>query len=188
MTDRRTEILDTALTVLADTGMRGLTHRAVDTAAGLAQGSTSYYFRTRDALITACVRRLLDLDVTELPATVPTTLDEIADLAAASVVRLALVDAGRTRARYELSLHAVRVPDVHAELVTAGDELRRLITGLVARTGVADPEQTAHALAALLEGLTFTGLIRGPHTPDALFTYAREPIFRLLSAFMKNNS
>ena len=36
--DRRTAILDGALAVLAEQGMRGLTHRAVDAAAGLPAG------------------------------------------------------------------------------------------------------------------------------------------------------
>ena len=55
MADRRTEILDAALRVLAEHGMRGLTHRAVDAAAGIAPGSTSYYFRSRSALVEGCV-------------------------------------------------------------------------------------------------------------------------------------
>ena len=55
---RRAEIADTAITTLARDGMRGLTHRAVDRAAGLPEGSASYYFRTRQALLKATVERL----------------------------------------------------------------------------------------------------------------------------------
>ena len=44
--DRRQLIARTALHVLATAGARGLTHRAVDTAAAVPAGSTSYYFRT----------------------------------------------------------------------------------------------------------------------------------------------
>ena len=47
---RRAEIADAAISTLARDGMRGLTHRAVDRAAGLPEGSASYYFRTRQAL------------------------------------------------------------------------------------------------------------------------------------------
>lgn len=50
-------IADTALTLLAERGMRGLTHRAVDELAGLPQGSTSNHARTRQALLEAAVRR-----------------------------------------------------------------------------------------------------------------------------------
>ncbi|MFF3087146.1 TetR/AcrR family transcriptional regulator [Streptomyces nojiriensis] len=61
--DRRTLIADTAIDLVAAAGLRGLTHRAVDGAAGLPAGSTSYYFRTRAALIGACYQRLAELDL-----------------------------------------------------------------------------------------------------------------------------
>ncbi len=69
-------VADTALALLAGRGMRGLTHRAVDEAAGLPQGSTSNVARTRQALLELAVRRLADreervLALHELPA--PTT-------------------------------------------------------------------------------------------------------------------
>ena len=66
-TDRA--ILDGALAVLAEQGMRGLTHRAVDTAAGLPAGSTSYYFRSRAALVAGCVERLVERDLAQDVAT-----------------------------------------------------------------------------------------------------------------------
>ncbi|OBC10845.1 MULTISPECIES: TetR/AcrR family transcriptional regulator [unclassified Gordonia (in: high G+C Gram-positive bacteria)] len=56
--DRRPLICDCAITLLADGGARALTHGAVDRAAGLPKGSTSYYFRTRDALISATIERI----------------------------------------------------------------------------------------------------------------------------------
>ncbi|MFF4261172.1 TetR/AcrR family transcriptional regulator [Streptomyces virginiae] len=61
--DRRTLIADTAIDLVAAAGLRGLTHRAVDGAARLPAGSTSYYFRTRTALIGACYARLAELDL-----------------------------------------------------------------------------------------------------------------------------
>lgn len=59
-TSRAGLIADTALTLLAERGMRGLTHRAVDERAGLPQGSTSNHARTRQALLEAAVRRLAE--------------------------------------------------------------------------------------------------------------------------------
>ena len=57
MANRRDELLDAAISVLGERGIHGLTHRAVDAAAGLPAGSTSNYFRTRDALLDAVVER-----------------------------------------------------------------------------------------------------------------------------------
>jgi AcrR family transcriptional regulator len=59
---RREAIADAAVGVIADRGIRGLTHRAVDEAAGLPAGSTSYYFRSRAALLEAVVAHLVVVD------------------------------------------------------------------------------------------------------------------------------
>src|SRR3954451_20452736 len=50
LSPRRRALLEAALHVVADEGLRGLTHRAVDRRAGLPEGTCSAYFRTRQAL------------------------------------------------------------------------------------------------------------------------------------------
>ncbi|KJL25672.1 hypothetical protein RN51_00466 [Microbacterium oxydans] len=55
---RRRTIADAGLAVLAREGSRGLTHRAVDVAAQVPIGTTSNYFRSRDALIEGLVERI----------------------------------------------------------------------------------------------------------------------------------
>lgn len=55
---RRQRLADVAISVLAAEGARGLTHRAVDAAAGAPIGTTSNYFRSRDALVEAIVTRI----------------------------------------------------------------------------------------------------------------------------------
>jgi hypothetical protein len=62
-------IADTAIEVLAGQGMRGLTHRAVDLAAGLPIGSTSNHARTRAALLRTALARITELEAAELAAT-----------------------------------------------------------------------------------------------------------------------
>ncbi|MEH3033773.1 MAG: TetR family transcriptional regulator [Aeromicrobium erythreum] len=49
--ERRSRLADAGLQVLAEQGARGLTHRAVDVAAGLPLGTASNYFRSRDDLV-----------------------------------------------------------------------------------------------------------------------------------------
>lgn len=73
---RADAVADAALRLLAERGMRGLTHRAVDEAAGLPQGSTSNHARTRLALLETAVRRLAErearvLTPSELPVPAP---------------------------------------------------------------------------------------------------------------------
>ncbi|MEM9135378.1 MAG: TetR family transcriptional regulator [Actinomycetota bacterium] len=50
---RRKELADAGLRVLARAGARGLTHRAVDTEAGVPTGTCSNYFGSRDELLGA---------------------------------------------------------------------------------------------------------------------------------------
>jgi len=58
MTPRKQALLDAAIGVLGERGMRELTHRAVDAEAGVAAGSTANYFPTREALLEAIVERV----------------------------------------------------------------------------------------------------------------------------------
>lgn len=61
-TDRRTAIGQEALAVLADEGMRGLTHRRLDRRLGYPEGSVSVLFRRREDLILAAARQLAHID------------------------------------------------------------------------------------------------------------------------------
>ena len=184
MTDRRTEILDAALRVLAELGMRGLTHRAVDAAAQIAPGSTSYYFRSRSALVTGCVKRLVEIDVAvDAHAVDAAAPGSLADVLVGVAVAMATLRRDRTLARYELSLAAVREPELRKAMVAGGDTIRRLGARALAGAGAADPAAAAEELTALLDGLVLTALVRGPHEPHAFAQWARGPIERALRAW-----
>lgn len=60
---RRQEVLDGAIEVLGTLGLRGLTHRAVDSTAGVPAGTTSNYFRSRAALVRGVVDRMVEEDL-----------------------------------------------------------------------------------------------------------------------------
>ncbi|MEU7603922.1 TetR family transcriptional regulator [Streptomyces sp. NPDC040724] len=163
--DRRTLIADTAIGLVAATGLRGLTHRAVDGAAGLPAGSTSYYFRTRTALIGACYQRLADLDLGDLdlggegPSVLP-----VPDRQAAAAVLAGLLHrwltVGRERqlARFELSLEAARNPALEAEFLRAGQGPRARAAGILAALGADRPEEAAELLVAWTDGLLYDRL------------------------------
>ncbi|MCX4751058.1 TetR/AcrR family transcriptional regulator [Kitasatospora sp. NBC_01287] len=55
--ERRDQLRDAAIEVLAEAGGRGLTHRAVDAVAGVPLGTAKNYFPTRDALLGAAAER-----------------------------------------------------------------------------------------------------------------------------------
>jgi AcrR family transcriptional regulator len=151
MPDRRTELMDAALKVVADKGLKGLTHRAVDAAAHLAEGTTSNYYRKRAALMEAVLGRLEQLDGELLqrlgPAGPAADSDELAGQLAALVIALTQQHGSLTRARLALSLD-------RPEAITAGHF--RLLAGLVhalAGLGVPDPESKARDVADYCDGL-----------------------------------
>lgn len=182
MTERRRQILDAALHVLADRGMRGLTHRAVDEVAGIAAGSTSYYFRSRSALVTGCVERLVEIDVAQpAPVRGPGT-GWLLDALVWAGTGMLTEGRRRTLARYELSLAAVRDPDLGAALVRGGDVIRRELADAIAGTGVPGPTATAAELVAVLDGLVLTALVRGPEDPAAIAAWMRPVLERALPA------
>jgi len=161
-TDRRSLIADAAITTLAAEGMRGFTHRAVDRAAGLPEGSTSYYFRTREALMVATLGRMAELDIAE-SGSVPAMggvagVAELADVVTAVVQRFLTTARERTLARYELSLESIRRPALRATLLEHGAAIRALAEHLLTAAGVPEPRRRGHALVAQIDGLVFDQL------------------------------
>jgi DNA-binding transcriptional regulator YbjK len=167
VTDRRAAVSEAALAVLEADGGRGLTHRAVDRRAGLPVGSTSNYFPTREALLTAALHRLVELEqpsVRAMEALVPDGPYEphrAAELVA-ELVRTWLTPAraGLAVARYELFLEARRRPRFRIAL----DEVRReyllLVEALLPTAGCRDPHRHAPQLLALLDGLLLNQLLQ----------------------------
>lgn len=112
---RRRELCDAAIRVLAEHGSRGLTHGQVDRYAGVPEGTTSYYYRTRAALLRGVGRRVAEIDVANLQSVIDEPLDPLSPFA--HLARLTMIQAGGdglmlNRARQELLLGAARDPDL----------------------------------------------------------------------------
>ncbi|MCX4545628.1 TetR/AcrR family transcriptional regulator [Streptomyces sp. NBC_01565] len=188
--DRRTLIADTAIDLVAAAGLRGLTHRAVDAAARLPAGSTSYYFRTRTALIGACYQRLAELDLGDLgtfgnsresggpkdsgdlDGGGPPALDRDAAAEALAALLYRWLTTGRARqlARFELSLEAARTPELAPELHRAGLGARARATAILTGLGAQRPQEAAEFLVGWTDGLLYDrlagALARSRPAPD----------------------
>ncbi|MBT2505782.1 TetR family transcriptional regulator [Streptomyces sp. ISL-98] len=154
-------ITDTALTLLVERGMRGLTHRAVDELAGLPQGSTSNYARTRQALLEATVRRLAEREAQVLALeemSAPSAgLDGLIDALSLVLHRHLTQHRALLVARYELGLEATRRPELREFYDAAGrHRFREPLNALMAAAGSAEPERHALSLVAWCEGLMFS--------------------------------
>lgn len=155
---RREELADAAIATLARVGMRGLTHRAVDRQAGLPEGSASYYFRTRQALLQAVVERLAELDAAEVPVLPAGDLDAFAKAAAEVVEAWATTGRQRQLARYELALEATRRPELRTALVTSGAAVRAMVAERLGMLGINDAAKRAADFVAFLDGLLFDAI------------------------------
>jgi DNA-binding transcriptional regulator YbjK len=166
-TDRRQLIADAALEVLAADGGRALTHRAVDRRAALPEGSTSNPFPTREALLSAALHRLVELErpsVRALEALVPG--GPYPPRRSAELLAELIVDEwleGRSElalARYELILEARRRPEFRREFDAVRREYLRLVERLLPAAGCRDPRRHAPELLALLDGLVVGQLLQ----------------------------
>lgn len=117
--ERRAEITDAALEVLGAKGSRGLTHRAVDKAAGVPVGTTANYFPSRAGLLLAMAHRIFDRLSPD-----PDRLADLAGLAppqaaveyAVYATERLLTHETLALALVELRLEAARQPDVRRVL------------------------------------------------------------------------
>ncbi|MFD0900975.1 TetR/AcrR family transcriptional regulator [Actinomadura sediminis] len=167
-TPRAVRAADAAIEVIADEGLRGLTHRAVDARAGLPPGSASSCYRTRSALLGAVLERIVELDEAALDRLqpVPGGAPDDAVAALADLLEYWLGPARqRTRARLELYLDAARRPELRPHLERASLRfLHRARAGLN-DAGVPDPERAARLLVAQLDGVLYEALARPFYGP-----------------------
>lgn len=173
MVSRYAVITDAAIALVAEHGMRGLTHRAVDARAALPTGTTSAYYRTRKALIEALVQRLADLDRADIEARDLPADDEPAyprgqRLTGADLDRLAAgtamvldswLTSGRARslARYACLLEATHHPELRAVL-GHGTAFRTQARAILAAAGASDPDRAGDHFVACVDGLLFDRL------------------------------
>ncbi|UNQ40698.1 TetR family transcriptional regulator [Prescottella equi] len=156
---RRESICEAALDLAAEGGNHAVTHQAIDRRLSLAKGSTSYYFRTRDALVGAAVRRLTERSRAAFAEAYGAgvggvSVEGAADLMADQIV---LLLTGRRRdvlARYALAVDAADDEELRPALAGCLFSVEKA-TGLLEALGASDPDSAAHDLISLLEGLVF---------------------------------
>ncbi|MCC8481038.1 TetR family transcriptional regulator [Streptomyces globisporus] len=177
--ERRTRIIDAALTVIAADGIAGLSHRTVAAEADVPLGSTTYHFASLDELLVAALRRCNENFVQALRSSGLFAEEgdagrgegdagqgaEGADLAEELTRLLDRWFAGERGAielEYELYLAALRRPALRP---VAAEWTTEAVALLSRRT---DPE-TARALVALMDGVCLQVLLTGG-TFDAAYT------------------
>jgi DNA-binding transcriptional regulator YbjK len=182
---RRTDILDAAIDLVAGAGLRGLTHRAVDAAAGLPEGSTSAYFRTRAALLTAVVVRLgerIGADVDGLAEEAARHRGEPAHAIEHTLKLLDcwLSDPAPLAARLELSLEATRRPELSEAMTNWRTAFEALVARILIDVGLARASERATLIVACLDGLMMRALTAAPGSRETAIEQARVLLTSLL--------
>ncbi|PJE97866.1 TetR family transcriptional regulator [Streptomyces carminius] len=190
----RTELIaDTAIGLLAERGLRGLTHRAVDEAAGLPQGSTSNHARTREALLELTVRRLavreasvLEPRRTPVPGGSGDPAGALAEALARTLHRYLTHHRHLTVARYELALEATRRPALRAVYDrTGGNAFREPLVAMMTAAGSAEPERHALSLIAWCDGMMFSCTAGSYHSTVPALEELRAGLGELLAGMLR---
>ena len=150
-------LLDAAIRVLGERGMRALTHRAVDAQAGVAVGSTANYFPTRVALLEAIVERVSALErarFDEVAAEVfPATPAELGRVIARFAMDATGVHRNLTLARYAILVEAGNNTRIRRRLAETGSRVNVWFANWLRLIGSRDPDHDVHVLGNYITGL-----------------------------------
>lgn len=157
MSDRRTLILDAAITLLGSDGVRALTHRAVDAQAGLPAGSTSNHFRTKDALMAGVVGRFVARERAHadelMRTTAPSSPKELADVMTAYARDAVGANRALTLARYALLVEGALRPSLQPVLAEAGGDVDAWAVRWMRLAGSSRPERDLQIIGNLVTGV-----------------------------------
>jgi DNA-binding transcriptional regulator YbjK len=172
LSPRRRQLLDSALHVIADEGLKGLTHRAVDRRADLPEGSCSAYWRTRSALqaaLTEYVAGALLADVDSLAERlVRCGTDTESALQSALELFLRWLDQRELLvARLELTMAASRDPDLARLLADHRARLVTIVEQIMTAAGKEHGAARAEAMVASYDGILLGALLKPPRSRRA---------------------
>lgn len=161
MSSLRERALDAAIDLLSSEGLRALTHRRIDQKAQLPPGSTSNYFRTRDALLTGVADAILERELSGAgPAFAPTTAKEFLDGLVALIDRTTRDQRALTTARLVLFMEASHHPVLREALWRGRMAIAAALEPVLRGLGARDPHTAADAIMACSEGLILHRIAR----------------------------
>lgn len=150
-------VLDAAIRVLGERGVRAVTHRAVDAAAGLAIGSTANLFPSRDALFAAIVERFAERErrnFEDLAVTVsPRSPAELGRALGTAVRDSVGPHRTLTLCRYALLVESANNPALREQIAATGARVGAWLTNWLRLIGCRDPDRDVHLLGNYVTGM-----------------------------------
>ena len=167
-TARREALLDAVLRIVAEVGADAVTHRRVAQVAGLPLASTTYWFESKEHLLTAALERAAEQDVARLHTFLSDAPEEVGDplgLAIDAILDPVQQTGQSTRgvliATYTLMLEAARRPSLREMVRRWTDAYLDALARVLALAGSEDPREDAALLLAAADGLLVTQLATG---------------------------
>jgi DNA-binding transcriptional regulator YbjK len=160
--ERRGQIASAVIEVIAEHGVRGVTHRRVAQAAGVPLGSTTYYFATLDDLLLAGLELAAERNLRQLEAIAPAIAAGVPLEQALAKLGAELISTGRALyiAEYELYLASMRDP----ALQPTARQWCREMDGILAP--YFPDEESARLVVCAFDGLLLESMLEAS-TPTA---------------------
>ena len=157
MTPRRQALLDAAIGVLGERGMRELTHRAVDAEAGVAAGSAANYFPTREALLEAIVERVSAMERDHFDDMAlkirPVTPAELGRAVAGWVRESTSARRALTLSRYAILVEAGHNAKIRRQLAETGSRVNAWFANWLQAIGSSDTDHDVEVLGNYITGM-----------------------------------
>jgi DNA-binding transcriptional regulator YbjK len=182
--ERRNQILDAAIDILCDDGVGGLTHRQADTRAGVPAGTTSNYFRTRQALLEATAARTVELHWQRVEMLQSAIGPISRDALKALMIRMLDPDDQFRRwtlARFELFMESTRREELRPLMKELQAAAVKSATLMFEAAGFTPTPERIDELSRVLNGFVFSNLTVAPEPGSQ---DAAGMVERLLGAFL----
>jgi len=183
---RRTALLEAVLTIVAKIGIDAVTHRRVAEEAGLPLASTTYWFESKENLLTAALELAAERDVARLHAYVAELggLSGSIDAVVAAIVEPLDEDlrtsTGSLIATYALLLKATRRPALQTLACDWTEAYLDSLGQLLKHAGSTRPREGGVLLLSAANGLLIEGFASG--TNSNLYPQLRRLTAALLGA------
>ncbi|WP_020500613.1 TetR/AcrR family transcriptional regulator [Sciscionella marina] len=152
---RRDALLEAAVELIEESGLRAVTHRAVSVRAGFSPATAGNYFPSTQDLIEHALRHHVGQRAERLAETLreavagAENLTEIGDRIARALVE---GRTGVTAAQYEVYLEASRNPALRSAVGEAMSAFEEAAVPLLTALEVADPRRAARSFVAIADG------------------------------------
>ncbi|MCC5949719.1 MAG: TetR/AcrR family transcriptional regulator [Nitriliruptoraceae bacterium] len=159
--ERRDQLVDAAVHILAEEGLARATTRNITDRAGLALGAFHYAFSSKDELLVAVMERVVRATEDALADATARGDDDTSDISAllARFWRFIEAEPELQLAKVELTVHALRDPELRPLASRQYERYVRAVGDAIAGPGDHDQQPLARYVVATLDGLVMQRLV-----------------------------